>query len=174
MSAELCVIVHDDGEAFAAAVAKEIAAVMLEGRPVAVGLATGSTPILTYKHLVQLLKGKDLSHVHTFNLDEYEGLAPDHDQSYHYFMRHHLFDHISVPSSQIHFPSAGVDYDALIAKHGGLDLQLLGIGLNGHIGFNEPGSSLHSVTRRVELSDETRQSNARFFGGDKVPVLNCT
>ncbi len=165
----LSIVVHKSSDDFAASVAKEIADVIFSGKkPVVLGLATGSTPIPVYKHLVGLLKGKDLSHVHSFNLDEYEGLSNDNDQSYHFFMRHHLFDHISVPAHQIHFPSGdGSDYDAQIQKAGGLDIQLLGIGVNGHIGFNEPGSAVDSRTRRVELSDETRHSNARFFGGDK-------
>lgn len=180
----LSVVVHQDADAFGAAVAREIADLVLSAqKPVVLGLATGSTPIPVYKHLVALLQGQgDLSHVHTFNLDEYEGLAPDNEQSYRYFMHEHLFRHLSIPPSQIHFPGGAGDYDAQIAAAGGIDIQvllvivvccfhfcssqLLGIGVNGHIGFNEPGSEAGSRTRRVELSEETRRANARFFGGD--------
>jgi glucosamine-6-phosphate deaminase len=161
----LSVVVHKSVDDFAISVAKEIASVILNKKgPVVLGLATGSTPIPVYKHLVELLRNvKDLSHVHSFNLDEYEGLSAENDQSYRYFMQEHLFDHVKIPASQIHFPSgSGADYDAAIARAGGIDIQLLGIGVNGHIGFNEPGSARDSRTRRVELSEETRASNARW------------
>ncbi len=163
----LSVHVYEDSEALAAAVAAEVARVMLgDGKTrVNVGLATGSTPIPVYRHLVQLLRGKDLSHVSSFNLDEYEGLEASHPESYRHYMQEHLFAHVAVPPGNIFFPEAGRDYDALIAERGGLDLQLLGIGTNGHIGFNEPGSARDSRTRRVELSAATRAANARFFGG---------
>ncbi len=128
-----------------------------------IGLATGSTPLPVYARLAALLKDADLSRVHTFNLDEYEGLPASHPQashleeavpwdrptftrahqSYRYYMHDVLFRHLpGLPSENVHFPEAGTDYDALIARHGGIDVQLLGIGTNGHIGFNEPGSEV--------------------------------
>jgi glucosamine-6-phosphate deaminase len=168
MEKALRVHVYEDSEALAAAVASDLARVMIgDGKTrVNVGLATGSTPIPLYRHLVELLRGKDLSHVSSFNLDEYEGLEASHPESYRHYMREHLFAHIGVPAGNVFFPEAGRDYDALIAERGGLDVQVLGIGTNGHIGFNEPGSARDSRTRRVELSQATRAANARFFGGD--------
>ncbi len=150
------------------AVAAEIAALIRarqrEGRPCVLGLATGSTPVSVYAELVRLHREEKLSfaHVTTFNLDEYHPLSPDHPQSYRCFMRTHLFDHVDLDLARTHLPSgtvpkAGVDahcaaYEELIRAAGGLDFQLLGIGRTGHIGFNEPGSPRHSLTRRVTRS----------------------
>ena len=132
------------------------------------GLATGSTPIGLYARLIdQYRRGKlSLSRVTTFNLDEYVGIPKDHLQGYHVFMQKHLFDHVDIPAARRHFPGAdksGTQYDRLIARSGGLDVQILGIGANGHIGFNEPGSSFDSQTRVVELAETTIRDNARFF-----------
>ena len=137
------------------------------------GFATGSTPLGTYKELIRLHKeeGLDFSQVLTFNLDEYVGLPPTHDQSYMYFMCKNLFDHINIKPSNVHVPSgiAGdIDaycqwYEEEIKNVGGIDLQLLGIGANGHIGFNEPGSSLGSLTRVKTLDEKTIKDNSRFF-----------
>lgn len=149
------------------------------------GLATGSTPIGVYRRLREAhARGDaDFSRVHTFNLDEYLDLAPDHPQSYHHFMRTHLFGGVNVPAEQIHFPpSQGNDlvarcaaYEEEIRDLGGIDLQLLGIGRNGHIGFNEPTSSLASRTRIKTLAQRTLQDNARFYGPDEAqPVLAST
>jgi len=142
------------------------------------GLATGSTPVGLYCQLVALVQNGqlDLSQVTTFNLDEYCGLAADHPQSYAAFMRRHLFDHIRVRAWHIpdglacDIPLHCAQYEADIAKAGGIDLQLLGLGGNGHIGFNEPGSSLQSRTRLKMLNAHTVAANARFFDlPDEVP-----
>jgi glucosamine-6-phosphate deaminase len=145
------------------------------------GLATGSTPIATYRELVRLHReeGLDFSKVTTFNLDEYVGLPPEHPQSYHAFMDEQLFRHINVRRENIHIPdgmAADIPaecarYEASIVEAGGIDVQLLGIGTDGHIGFNEPTSSLASRTRIKTLTEQTRADNARFFEGDltKVP-----
>ena len=137
------------------------------------GLATGSTPIGTYSELIRMYEAGELdfSKVVTFNLDEYVGLPPSHDQSYDYFMRDKLFNHININPENIHVPSGIVkDFDSYcqwyedeIKKVGGVDVQVLGIGSDGHIGFNEPGSSLASRTRVVTLTSETIEDNSRFF-----------
>jgi glucosamine-6-phosphate deaminase len=137
------------------------------------GLATGSTPIGTYKDLVRRHKeaGLDFSKVTTFNLDEYLDLPPSHEQSYRYFMDHHLFKHINVEPDNIHVPYGHAEdieefcgwYEAEIRRVGGIDLQILGIGADGHIAFNEPGSSLGSRTRLKTLTKQTIDDNARFF-----------
>ncbi len=144
------------------------------------GLATGSTPIGVYAILAALHRdsGLDFSRIRTFNLDEYVGLAAGHPHSYREFMRQHLFSKINVPESNVHFPDGRTSdipahcdaYEAAIRAAGGIDLQLLGIGSDGHIGFNEPSSSLASRTRIKTLTAETVQDNARFFGSvDLVP-----
>ena len=149
------------------------------------GLATGSTPLGTYKELIRLNKeeGLDFSQVVTFNLDEYVGLPPDHGQSYRYFMNQQLFNHINinpkntyVPDGMAKDPHAFCEwYEKRIVDHGGIDIQVLGIGSNGHIAFNEPGSSLGSRTRVKTLTAETRKDNARFFDRmDEVPKYAIT
>lgn len=129
------------------------------------GLATGSTPELLYAELVKLHNDNELDFclVRTFNLDEYDDIAPENHQSYHYFMHQHLFSKINIGRSNIFFPNKFDNYDFLIHQTGGIDLQILGIGTNGHIGFNEPGSLVDSVTRIVKLSKNTIKDNARFF-----------
>ncbi len=137
------------------------------------GFATGGTPLGLYKELIHMHheEGLDFSKVTTFNLDEYVGLPPEHDQSYHYFMRENLFKHLNVDSRFVHLPmgmAKDIDafckwYEEKIAAAGGIDLQILGIGANGHIAFNEPGSSLGSRTRIKTLTGTTREANARFF-----------
>ncbi len=139
------------------------------------GLATGSTPELTYKRLVRYRneEGLDFSKVTTFNLDEYLGLPPSHDQSYHYFMYDRLFKHINVNERNVHVPSGMTPdpdafcrwYEETIEHHGGIDLQLLGVGSDGHIAFNEPGSSLASRTRVKTLMEQTIKDNAELFFG---------
>src|SRR3954463_7165974 len=166
----------------AVAAAREVANV-LNAKPNAVlGMATGSTPLGLYQELVRLhKKGElDFSHVTTFNLDEYVGLPITHPQSYHHFMHEHLFRHINIPPQNIHIPSGTTTnyrafcewYETRIKECGGIDLQILGIGTDGHIGFNEPGSSLTSRTRIKTLTRQTRLDNARFFGNvlDAVPT----
>lgn len=136
------------------------------------GLATGSTMLPVYAEFVRLVQDQqvDLSALTTFNLDEYIGLAPEHPQSYHYFMHRYLFRHLPLQPAQCLLPKGQVadltaecrDYSARLQQQG-LDIQLLGIGSNGHIGFNEPGTSFASRTQVVELTPETRQDNSRFF-----------
>lgn len=144
------------------------------------GLATGSTPIGIYNKLVDWYKKGDLdfSSVHTVNLDEYCGLSKDNDQSYYYFMNHHLFYHINIDLNHTHFPN-GMEPDAqkecsrynhIIESMGGIDMQLLGLGNNGHIGFNEPSDTFIKSTHQVTLSQETIDANSRFFNTmDEVP-----
>ena len=141
------------------------------------GLATGSTPLHLYNNLISLHKegGLSFADVTTFNLDEYVGVDNTHVASYACFMRENLFNHIDVSSDNTHIPDGCVDdipkfcdyYEELIKKSGGIDLQLLGLGSDGHIGFNEPTSSLASRTRIKTLTSQTREDNARFFN-DKI------
>ena len=144
------------------------------------GLATGSTPIGTYEKLVKRYKKGDLdfSQVRTVNLDEYKGLTRDNDQSYYYFMHEHLFNHVNIPEESTNVPdgtasdgdSECVRYEALIRELGGQDLQLLGLGHNGHIGFNEPSDSCAKTTHCVDLQERTIEANKRFFASaDDVP-----
>ncbi|MBO3800477.1 MAG: glucosamine-6-phosphate deaminase [Candidatus Brockarchaeota archaeon] len=149
------------------------------------GLAAGSTPLGTYKELIRMHReeGLDFSSVITFNLDEYYGLAPDHPQSYHYFMFENFFKHVNINPKNIHTPDGLAKdvkafcekYEEEIKKVGGIDLQLLGIGRDGHIAFNEPGSSLAGRTMLVALAEETIKDNARFFKSEEeVPRLAIT
>ena len=156
---------------------------LLSRNPQAVlGGATGSTPIPLYKELVKLNKEGVISFkdAKSFNLDEYVGLDGTHDQSYRYFMNDNLFNHIDIKMENTHVPS-GIDisepekYDAEIEAAGGIDMQLLGIGVDGHIGFNEPGTPWDSLTHVVELEQNTREVNARFFNSiDEVPTHAVT
>lgn len=140
------------------------------------GLATGSTPIGTYKNLVESYEKGDLdfSGVTTVNLDEYRGLPKENDQSYYYFMNDNLFGHVNIDKSRTFLPDgteADIDkacreYDSIIRATGGVDLQLLGLGHNGHIGFNEPGSEFDKETHCVNLSERTIQANKRFFASE--------
>lgn len=144
------------------------------------GLATGSTPVPLYEELTRLRRdeGLDFSGVTSFNLDEYVGLPGDHPCSYRFFMQQHLFNNINIRPERTHVPNGlAVDikaecnaYESAIQAVGGIDLQVLGLGSDGHIAFNEPGSSLGSRTRIKTLTQETRQDNARFFDSfDQVP-----
>ena len=169
----------------AAAQAAELYEELLSRKPNAVlGLATGSTPLGLYARLRALYEAGRISFkdATSFNLDEYVGLPPTHDQSYRYFMEHNLFSHIDLPHERISVPS-GLDtsadalagYDAAIEAAGGIDLQLLGLGGNGHIGFNEPGTPFELGTHVVELTERTRRDNARFFASiDEVPTHAAT
>lgn len=155
-------------------------------RPFILGLPTGSSPIGVYKLLVEMYKRGELSflHVVTFNMDEYVGLPRDHPESYHSFMWQHLFKYIDILPENVHILNGNApdlvqecdDYEAKILKAGGIDLFLGGIGPDGHIAFNEPGSSLASRTRVKTLAYETILANARFFNNDlsKVPKLALT
>jgi len=145
-----------------------------------IGLATGSTPIGMYDNLVAKNQAGDLdfSQVTTVNLDEYKGLPASHDQSYSYFMHSHLFDRINLPQDRCFLPDGTVEdaevecarYEALIDSLGGVDMQLLGIGHNGHIGFNEPAEAFALTTNCVTLTQRTLEANKRFFSSiDEVP-----
>lgn len=144
--------------------------------PFVIGLCTGSTPIETYAELIRMVRAGELSfkNVISFNMDEYVGLPVDHPESYHSFMHRYLFDHIDEPAANIHIldgNAADIEaecaaYEQAIADAGGFDLFLGGVGEDGHIAFNEPFSSLASRTRAVTLTQDTREVNSRFFGGD--------
>ncbi len=149
------------------------------------GLATGSTPIGTYKEFIRMHKeeGLDFSKVVSFNLDEYYGLAPDNPQSYNYFMFENLFNHINIKKENVHIPNGLVSdveayckqYDEEIEKYGGIDIQLLGIGVNGHIGFNEPAEELILGTHLTDLTEDTITANSRFFDSpEEVPTKAIT
>ncbi|MCL2806211.1 MAG: glucosamine-6-phosphate deaminase [Treponema sp.] len=150
------------------------------GKPFVLGLPTGSSPLGTYRELINIHKEGRLSFksVRTFNMDEYVGLAPDHPQSYHYFMMENFFNHIDIDRRHIHIlngMAADIEkecslYEEAIASEGGIELFLGGMGSDGHIAFNEPGSSLASRTRIKHLTPETKEDNARFFNGDKTKV----
>ncbi|QLK85365.1 glucosamine-6-phosphate deaminase [Staphylococcus sp. 17KM0847] len=155
-------------------VATELYKQMLLNKESKLGLATGGTMIEMYKALVTLLQNNrlDVSQVETFNLDEYIGLDSDHPASYHYYMRHILFDRYPMfDTAKIHLPSGitedadeeALRYEALLDKRGPVDIQILGIGQNGHIGFNEPGTPFDSLTHRVDLTESTIEANSRYF-----------
>jgi glucosamine-6-phosphate deaminase len=172
--------VVDDAEAMARLAAGLVAEQMARKRPYVLGLPTGNTPLPFYRELVRRAKAGELdfADVVTFNLDEYGGLAPGNPNSYHAYMRRHLFDHVNIKPDNVHVPDGGAAdldaeaerYEAAIEAAGGIDCQVLGIGMNGHIGFNEPGSSLGSLTRTKYLRGETRARAADAFGGEaRVP-----
>lgn len=157
------------------------------GKPAVLGMATGSTPVPFYRELIRLHKEEGLSfkNVVTFNLDEYYGLSANHPESYAKFMAEQLFDHIDIPKENVNLPSGTVpgdqvfahcrQYEEKIQSMGGIDLQILGIGRTGHIGFNEPGSSRDSLTRRITLDRVTRQDAASDFRGEQnVPHFAIT
>ncbi|AIE61316.1 glucosamine-6-phosphate deaminase [Bacillus methanolicus] len=150
-----------------------------------IGLATGSTPIGVYKLLIEDHKtnGTTYKQVSTVNLDEYIGISRDDPNSYHYFMREQLFNHIDIPLEQTYIPNGMAEdfllectrFESVIHELGGVDVQLLGIGQNGHIGFNEPGTSFKSRTHVVTLAESTRKANSRFFPSlDDVPTHAIT
>ena len=167
-------------------IAAQVIVEVLNAKPNAVlGMATGSTPLGLYQELVRLHKERqlDFSRVTTFNLDEYVGLNVTHPQSYHYFMHEHFFRHVNIQPQNINIPSGTTSnytafcqwYERRIAECGGIDVQILGIGTDGHIGFNEPTSSLSSRTRLKTLSEQTINDNARFFERrEDVPVYAIT
>lgn len=175
------VIISHDAESASKKAARYIADVIKRKPNCVLGLATGSTPLALYKELIRMHKeeGLDFSQVVTFNLDEYLGLPNNDPRSYHYFMHENLFDHINVKPENIHIPDGMTtdvlafceEYENKIKQAGGIDLQILGIGNDGHIGFNEPTSSFASRTRIKTLTHDTIESNARFFDNDedKVP-----
>ncbi len=168
-------IIVDTAERLAKLAAAQFIGLIRQKPDAVLGLATGSTPLGLYAELIRAYKAGEVSFARaaSFNLDEYVGLPPAHEQSYHAFMRKHLFDHIDLPRERMHIPS-GIDhsaeqlsgYDRAIAEYSGIDLQLLGLGRNGHIGFNEPGTPFETTTHLVRLSEDTRRANARFFAGE--------
>lgn len=180
------VIVKENYEEMSKLAAELIADVVRKKPRGVLGLATGSTPVGTYKEIIRMHKeeGLDFSQIVTFNLDEYVGLPPDHPESYRYFMNENLFNHINIRMENTHVPDGMAkdipahcrEYESMIKEAGGIDVQLLGIGANGHIAFNEPGSSLGSRTRVKTLTEKTRQDNARFFDNDinQVPKYAIT
>ena len=179
------VIIEQDYEQMSR-IAARLVVDTLNAKPNAVlGMATGSTPLGLYQELVRLHReeGLNFSQVTTFNLDEYVGLSVDHPQSYHYFMHENFFAHVNIPPQNIYIPSGTTGnypafcawYEQRIQECGGIDLQILGIGTDGHIAFNEPTSSMSSRTRLKTLARTTIDDNARFFDKrEDVPVYAIT
>ncbi len=185
------VIIQDDYKKMSQWTAKYIADAINQSvakgkKEFILGLPTGSSPLGTYKELIKLHKAGEVSfkNVVTFNMDEYIGLSEDHPQSYHAFMWDHLFSHVDIPKENVNIPNGNAsdiekmceDYEKKIASFGGIDLFLGGVGIDGHIAFNEPFSSLSSVTRIKSLTHDTKVANSRFFDNDvsKVPSLAVT
>ena len=163
-----------------------VIASQLKSKPDSVlGLATGSSPVGTYRELIKMYENGEIefSSARSVNLDEYVGLSPEDTQSYAYFMRTNLFDHVNIKKENTNIPNGTAEdldaecrrYDKLVLELGGVDLQLLGIGTDGHIGFNEPDSVFSKLTHTVRLAQSTIDSNARFFeSADKVPTTAIT
>ena len=178
------IIVVSDYERMSEEVAKIVQAQIAVKPDSVLGLATGSTPLGTYRKLVEMAKdGLDFSQVTTFNLDEYVGLAGDHPQSYRYYMEQNLFSGVNIPREKTFIPNGTAAdlaaecaaYEEKIKGAGGIDLQLLGIGSNAHIGFNEPGSEFGSTTRLVVLAESTIEDNSRFFASrEEVPTQSIS
>jgi glucosamine-6-phosphate deaminase len=179
------VIVEKDADSVSRTSAQFLAAVVRRKPTCVLGLATGGTPLGMYRELVRMHReeGLDFSRVVTFNLDEYVGLSGTHPQSYRYFMQKNFFDQVNIDQRNTHVPDGRAldfesycdQYEKRIVDEGGIDLQVLGIGSDGHIAFNEPGSSLGSRTRLKTLTAETVRDNARFFGSEQeVPRLAIT
>ncbi|MEX0904579.1 MAG: glucosamine-6-phosphate deaminase [Balneolaceae bacterium] len=179
-------LIYEDSNQASVAVAREIAALIKQkekqNKKAVLGLATGSTPVRIYEELIRLHNEENLSfkNLITFNLDEYYPIEPDSLQSYSRFMKEHLFDHVDIPENQVHIPDGTLDeddvfeyceqYEQKIKDAGGIDIQLLGVGRTGHIGFNEPGSRPDSLTRLITLDKITRKDAASdFFGEEYVP-----
>ncbi|MCR5754429.1 MAG: glucosamine-6-phosphate deaminase [Acetatifactor sp.] len=174
------IVVAEDYNQMSRMAANLISAQVIMKPNCVLGLATGSTPIGMYNQLIEWYKKGDIdfSQVTSINLDEYRGLAPDNDQSYRYFMDTHFFNHINIDKKRTHVPDGLEpdankvcrDYNKIITDCGGIDLQLLGIGINGHIGFNEPGTAFEKETHVVDLAESTIRANSRFFASlDEVP-----
>ena len=174
------IYVAENYEGMSRKAASVIAAQMTMKSDSVLGLATGSTPIGMYRQLVEWHKAGDLDfgRVRSVNLDEYVGLAPEHDQSYRYFMNVNLFDHVNIDKSSTHVPNGlAADpaaecerYEGIVDGMGGVDIQVLGMGHNGHIGFNEPCDHFPLATHPVDLQESTIDANARFFANrDEVP-----
>jgi glucosamine-6-phosphate deaminase len=178
----MLVVLVPDPAALDREAARIVAHRVREKPAITLGLASGSSPLGMYRELIRLHReeGLDLSRVTTFNLDEYLGLAPSHPRSFHRFMREAFFDHVNVPASHIHVPDGTAsdldaycaEYERRIVEAGGIDLQVLGIGRDGHVGFNEPTSSLASRTRVKTLTAATMEDNRRVFDAVE-PVPEC-
>ncbi|MGN8025195.1 glucosamine-6-phosphate deaminase [Microbacterium sp. 22242] len=173
------VVIVESAAAAGELVAEEIARLIARRSDAVLGLATGSTPLPVYAALRNRLAGADLSHVRGFALDEYVGIDPAHPESYRSVITREVVEPLGLNPALVHVPDgaedgiehAGAEYDAKIRAAGGVDLQILGIGTDGHIGFNEPGSSFASRTRVKTLTAQTREDNARFFDSiDQVPM----
>ncbi|MFF2053155.1 glucosamine-6-phosphate deaminase [Leifsonia sp. NPDC058194] len=176
------VVVKD--QAAAGALAAQSIVDLISGKPDAVlGLATGSTPLPVYRALAALIpeRGVDVSHVRGYALDEYVGLPAGHPESYRSVIHREVVEPLGLTPSLIHVPNgaretiehAGADYEKAITESGGVDVQILGIGTDGHIGFNEPGSSFASITRVKTLTEQTRKDNARFFDSEDDVPMHC-
>jgi glucosamine-6-phosphate deaminase len=179
------VIIHDTEEQASQRAAQWIARLIRQKPSCVLGLATGTTVLPVYRELIEMHRGEglDFSRITTFNLDEYVGLGASDRHSFRWFMQEHLFNHVNIPPQQTHVPdgraldfaASCLAYEHRIEDCGGIDLQVLGIGSDGHIAFNEPGSSLGSRTRLKTLASETVKDNARFFDSiDEVPRLAIT
>ena len=173
------IFIFESKEELGKALGHEFTELVKENPHAILGLATGSSPLETYQAIAEEAKEEGISfaEVQSFNLDEYLS-CPLEDQTYRYFMNENLFSKIDIQAINTHFPSVSElgGYDKEIEEAGGVDFQLLGIGRNGHIGFNEPGTDFHSLTHVVDLTDSTREANARFFHNDKnlVPTQAVT
>lgn len=179
------IIVRETYESLCQSAGAMVAELVRRKPDAVLGLATGSTPLGLYRELIRLHRdeGLDFSEVRTFNLDEYVGLPPGHPQGYHHFMWDNLLRHVNIAAANVRIPS-GMErdygeycrrYERQIVESGGIDLQVLGIGVDGHIGFNEPSSSLGSRTRLKTLAQQTIRDNARFFDrAEEVPVHAVT
>ena len=173
------IFIFESKEELGKALGHEFTELVKENPHAILGLATGSSPLETYQAIAEEAKEEGISfaEVQSFNLDEYLS-CPLEDQTYRYFMNENLFSKIDIQAENTHFPSVSElgGYDKEIEEAGGVDFQLLGIGRNGHIGFNEPGTDFHSLTHVVDLTDSTREANARFFHNDKnlVPTQAVT
>ena len=179
------IYVSDDYKGMSRKAANIVSAQVILNPSCVLGLATGSTPIGMYKQLIDWYNKGDLdfSQVKSVNLDEYVGLAPTHDQSYRYFMQHNLFDHVNIDPANTNVPNGLASdpeaecerYNEVIRSMGGIDVQVLGMGHNGHIGFNEPGQAFELETHVVDLTERTIEANARFFASkDEVPKQAIT
>lgn len=173
------IFIFESKEELGKALGHEFTELVKENPHAILGLATGSSPLETYQAIAEEAKEEGISfaEVQSFNLDEYLS-CPLEDQTYRYFMNENLFSKIDIQAKNTHFPSVSElgGYDKEIEEAGGVDFQLLGIGRNGHIGFNEPGTDFHSLTHVVDLTESTREANARFFHNDKnlVPTQAVT
>jgi glucosamine-6-phosphate deaminase len=179
------VLVTPDYRALSQAAAQLVIKTINTRRHLKLGLPTGNTPLGMYEELVNRYRDEhlDFSQLRTFNLDEYLGLSNDHPNSYHTYMRRQFFDHVNVPPANIHIPDGRAEtdpdmeserYENAIRDAGGIDLLIVGVGANGHIAFNEPGSAFDSRTRVVDLAPETIRNAQRYFGNEPIPARAIT